>query len=275
MAFNNAPAPLALRVNRLKGTRDDLQKRLAAEGVSGRPTEWAAHGLIVASGNPIGGASASAGLFVVQDEASQIVGELAAAWAGGTVLDACAAPGGKTLALLEAKAPSGLVVGADRRPRRLRLLRETLQRIASSRVPLVQIDLSRPLPFRDAFDLVVVDAPCSGLGTVRREPDLKWRRAEADLEVFSAVQHRMLESAARAVAPGGRVIYATCSSEPDENDAVVARFLERHPRFSLGGPDARYPPGLALLVEPGGMLRTSPDRHGLEAFFAAVLERAP
>jgi 16S rRNA (cytosine967-C5)-methyltransferase len=274
MAFNNEPASLTLRVNRLKTTPDALRARLETVGVLTTPTEWASHGLKVTSGNPVGGAAAAEGLFVVQDEASQLVGELAAAWRGRSALDACAAPGGKTLALVEAAGSPGLVVAADRRPRRMRLLRDTMRRLVPQHVPLVQLDLSGPVPFRQAFDLVLVDAPCSGLGTLRREPDLKWRRQPEDLVTFSEIQQRLLAHAAEAVAPGGRLIYATCSSEPEENDAVVADFLDSHPGFRLTPSDGRYPPGLAIVLDADGVLRTSPVRHGLEAFFASVLSRA-
>jgi 16S rRNA (cytosine967-C5)-methyltransferase len=265
---------LTLRVNRLKTTPDALRARLETEGILTTPTEWASHGLKVTSGNPVGGAAAGEGLFLVQDEASQLVGELAAAWRGRSALDACAAPGGKTLALVEGAGTPGLVVAADRRPRRMRLLRDTMRRLVPQPVPLVQLDLSRPVPFRQAFDLVLVDAPCSGLGTLRREPDLKWRRQPQDLVAFSEIQRRLLDHAAATVAPGGRLIYATCSSEPEENDAVVADFLDSHPGFRLTPSDGRYPPGLAIVLDADGVLRTSPVRHGLEAFFAAVLSRA-
>ncbi len=156
----------------------------------------------------------------------------------------------------------------------MRLLRDTLRRLVPQPVPLVQLDLSGPVPFRHAFDLVLVDAPCSGLGTLRREPDLKWRRQPEDLASFSEIQRRLLDHASAAVAPRGRLIYATCSSEPEENDAVVAAFLGSHPGFRLTPSDGRYPPGLAILLDAEGVLRTSPVRHGLEAFFAAVLSRA-
>ncbi len=137
---------------------------------------------------------------------------------------------------------TALIVAADRRPRRLRLLRDTLRRIGARAVPQVQVDLARGLPFGASFDLVVVDAPCSGLGTLRREPDLKWRRSPDDLAVFSEIQVAMLGHAATVVAPGGRLVYATCSSEPDENDAVAARFLATHSAFGFERSARRLPP---------------------------------
>jgi 16S rRNA (cytosine967-C5)-methyltransferase len=188
------------------------------------------------------------------------------------MLDACAAPGGKTLALATALGDEpALVVAADRRPRRLRLLKQNLVR-AGIAPTVLQIDLRRALPFPPVFDLVLVDAPCSGLGTVRREPDIKWRRTEAELAELARAQATMLDVAARVVAPGGRLLYATCSSEPEENDEVVDAFLARHPEFEPApAPADRIPPGLASVLDDDGCLRTLPHRHGLEAFFAAAL----
>ena len=270
MRFDNEPAPLTLRALPAAGSREALAGQLAAAGVSVSPARWAAAGLVVTAGNPLERAAGPG--FIVQDEASQIVGEFAAAWPARRRLDLCAAPGGKTLALWAADA-GALVVAGDRRPRRVRLLRETLARAGAGRLPIVQHDATGPLPYRDVFDLVLVDAPCSGLGTLRREPDLKWRRAEADLAPMAALQARMLAHAARAVAPGGVLIYATCSSEPDENDAVADAFLAGHQDFVPAG---RPPGGAAAfgaLVTDEGRLRTSPIAHGLEAFFAVALRR--
>ncbi|HWJ57655.1 MAG TPA: transcription antitermination factor NusB [Vicinamibacterales bacterium] len=270
MRFDNEPAPLTLRTLPSAGTRDALADRLAAAGVSATPTRWARDGLVVTDGNPLD-AGTPAG-FIVQDEASQIVGELAAAWPARRRLDVCAAPGGKTLALWAAR-EAGQVVAGDRRPRRVRLLREMLGRAGARDIPIVQHDAAGPLPYRDVFDLVLVDAPCSGLGTLRREPDLKWRRTEAELASMAAVQSRMLVHAARVVAPGGVLVYATCSSEPDENDAVADAFLRAHPAFEPAGAPPAAPAGVGGLLTEEGRLHTSPVAHGLEAFFAAAFRR--
>jgi len=269
--FNNTPAPLTLRTNTLAGTRDELVRVLAAEGVVVRPTQYARDGLIVLEGHPVDGPAARAGRFVVQDEASQLVGELAVSFAVSRALDTCAAPGGKTLMLAARLTRAALVVAADRRPRRLRVLRQTLKRAGAVNVKLVQIDSRRGLPFAAAFDLVLVDAPCSGLGTLRREPDIKWRRTEAELSQLAAAQGDMLDAAARAVAPDGHLVYATCSSEPEENEAVIEGFLERTPTFAKVTPVVSG--GLAQVIDRNGHLRTYPHVHGLEAFFAAVLKR--
>lgn len=266
--FDNEPAPLTLRANRLRTTRERLAGALLDAGVRTRPTRYAPDGLIVEQGNPLSTEFAGRGLFVVQDESSQLVAAATAARPAERVLDACAAPGGKTTAMAAGMQGRGLVVASDVRPARVRLLAETVERAAAPNVSVVQANAAAPLPFGEVFDLVLLDAPCSGLGTLRRDPDIKWRRAEEEFPTLSALQRRMLEATARTVRPGGRVVYSTCSSEPEENEEVVARFLETTPGFRL---ERLELPAAPELIDAEGFLRTLPFAHGLEAFFAARL----
>ena len=270
--FNNAPAPLTLRANRRIVTRDELAQRLADCGVTTAPTAFAPDGLVVVGGHPFGTPPDGDGAFVVQDEASQLVAAVANAGAGDRVLDSCASPGGKTVALAAAAGPAGFVVAGDVRPRRIALLARTLARCGAESVRIVRLDAS-VLPFGPVFDLVLLDAPCSGLGTIRRDPEVRWRRTEADVPVFAATQRTMLERAARAVKPGGRVVFATCSSEPEEGEDVVTEFLGGHSAFAVEDPRSRPGPLAAFpgLFTTEGFLRTWPHAHGLESFFAAVL----
>jgi 16S rRNA (cytosine967-C5)-methyltransferase len=273
MRYNNTPASVTLRANRLQLTRDQLAEKLAADEIAVRPTTFARDGLIVESGHPLRGPGLDAGWFAVQDEASQLVAALAGDAPGARVLDACASPGGKTTAIAAAMGDTGLLVASDVRGRRIDLLRRTVAASGASNVRILQANLLQPLPFSASFDLVLVDAPCSGLGTLRRDPDIRWRRHEADLPALAAAELTMLQHAADAVAPGGRLIYATCSSEPDENDGVADAFLATTPAFAAI--DARRAaPGLpAAVVDERGRLRTHPDLHGLDAFFGVVFER--
>src|SRR5262249_35001822 len=225
MRFNNTAAPVTLRVNRFKTTSQDLVGRLDRDDVRVRPARFAPDALIVEEGYPLRTASFSEGAFFVQDEASQIVAWLAAASPGRRVLDTCASPGGKATAIAAAMEGRGLLVACDVRARRVDLLRKTVAAAGAPNIRIVQADLLSPLPFSQRFDTVLVDAPCSGLGTLRRDPDIRWRRREADLRSFATAELIMLKHAADAVAPGGRLIYATCSSEPEENEAVVDAFL--------------------------------------------------
>jgi 16S rRNA (cytosine967-C5)-methyltransferase len=159
------------------------------------------------------------------------------------------------------------------RPKRIELLRRTVAATGAPNVRVVQADLLRRLPFSKPFDLVVVDAPCSGLGTRRRDPDIRWRRREDDLVGLAATEITMLQHAADAVAPGGRLIYATCSSEPEENEGVVDAFLSSTRQFLPLPVGAAVPNVPEAVVDARGHLRTEPHRHGLEAFFGAVFER--
>lgn len=290
--FDNTVAPLTLRANTLRTSREALAAELAEFAVETDPAPFAPDGLIVRTGHPLRTPLATSGRFVAQDEASQVVGSLAQAAcvflhasrgpiaAPLRVLDACAAPGGKTLALAAAVGAAGdhQLFAADRRARRMQLLRETLAAAGATTVKLVQLDLEGGLPFprgeAAAFDLILVDAPCSGLGTLRREPEIRWRRTDADLPGFAHRQRRMLHEAASALRPGGLLLYATCSSEPDENEQVAAAFRDEHPQFVSVDPRAwPLPEAIAPLINDAGHLRTLPHQHGLEAFFAAAFQR--
>ncbi len=274
--FNNSTPLLALAVNTLKTDRDRIMRALADHGITTEESRRSPIGLTVTSGNPLRSPLADRGLFFVQAEASQLVGMFAAVGPGERVLDACAAPGGKAVNMAGTMKGRGVLVAADFRERRLPLLKRTLDLSGATNVQLVRLDLARPLPFRDSFDCVFVDAPCSGLGTLQRDPDIRWRRTPQDLSRFAASQLVQLTSAAEGVKPGGRLIYATCSSEPEENEEVVGQFLAAQPAFRLCDPRStgRAPDLPDDVLDGRGCLRTEPHRHQMEAFFAAMLVRA-
>jgi 16S rRNA (cytosine967-C5)-methyltransferase len=275
LRFNNEPPAMTLATNRLHNTRAELAARLRNEGVSTVATTVAPFGLIVTEGRPLTSAAFRDGYCVVQDEASQIVPELLQAERARRVLDACASPGGKTIAAAAQCGPAGLVVATDVRRRRVQLLASTLARCRAGNVRVLQIGASSPLPFVDgAFDRVLIDAPCSGLGTVRRDPDIRWRRDPTQFEALARTQLGLLDRVQPLVAPGGRIVYSTCSSEPEENEAVVAAFLEKTRDFSVLSLEAAgVAPEIAAMQTREGYLRTSPA-FGLEAFFAAILQHS-
>jgi 16S rRNA (cytosine967-C5)-methyltransferase len=268
--FDNAPAALTLRANTLMTTRDELAAALAEIGVETEPARFAPHALVVRAGNPLLGPLANTGRFVVQDEASQLVAEFAAPEPGGVVLDACASPGGKTTAMAAMVGDGGQIVACDVRGRRVALLLEAVSAAGASNITIVQADGAAGLPFGPAFDLVLLDAPCSGLGTLRRDPEIRWRRTPDELPRLAAVQRGMLAQAVDVLKPGGRLVYATCSSEPEENEAVVAGVLEDDRRVTAA-PAGAFPAALDRFVTAEGYFRTLPFRDGLEAFFAAML----
>lgn len=271
--WNNTPPAVTVRAR--GGTPlADLTAALDREGLQWTPARFMPDALELAPGQ-LGRLppSVSADL-AVQDEGSQLVALASGARPGDHVLDVCAAPGGKTVLLAQMigrDAAASRLVAADRRPARVAILRNTLDR---ERLPVavVALDAEQGLPFGPVFDRVLLDAPCSGLGTLRRDPDLKWSRTAEDLPRLAEAQGRMLVQAAAVVRPGGRLVYATCSSEPDENWAVIARFLESDLRFRLERlPVDRDLP--ATLIDERGCLVTTPADHQLDAFFAAVLVR--
>ena len=273
MQFNNTPGSVTLRANRLRTTRDALSAQLAAEDVQVHETTYAPDGLVVDEGHPLRGDGQERGVFVVQDEASQLVTLLTGDRPLARVLDTCASPGGKTTAIAALMEGRGLLVACDVRDRRVDLLRRTTAASGATNVRIVQADLLRPLPFRATFDCVLVDAPCSGLGTLRRDPDIRWRRSEADLPALAAAELTMIQHAAEMVAPGGRLVYATCSSEPEENEGIADAFLATTPGFTALHAAHATTRLAATLIDARGHLRTRPDLHGLEAFFGAVFVR--
>lgn len=272
MRHGNTPGPLVLRANPLRVPPEGLEAALAARHVTVTPARFAPSAFVVESGRPLTDPGADSGWFVAQDEASQLVALLAGANPGPLVLDTCAAPGGKATAIA-AEAPASRVVACDVRARRMRLLAHTVRTVGSPNVCLVQADASEPLPFGTSFTCVFVDAPCSGLGVLRRDPDIRWRRREGDLRDLAATQCRILRQASSVVRPGGRLVYATCSTEPEENEQVVDSFLAQDPDFQPLDARLAHPRMPAAVVDARGHLRTTPHTHGLDGFFGAVLVR--
>jgi 16S rRNA (cytosine967-C5)-methyltransferase len=275
LKFNNTPAPLTLRANTLVITPSDLAARLADFGMVTRPGTFAPASLIVETGNPLKrGQDVRPEWFVIQDEASQLVTLLAGPTPGPLLLSTRARRrGGKATAFAGAVGAGGRVIACDVRARRMTLLRKAVERTRAENISLVRADVLQALPFRALFDSVVVDAPCSGLGTLRRDPDIRWRRLEGDLPALASAQLRMLANAADRVARGGRLVYATCSSEPEENEHVAEQFLAATAGFRAVDARTVHPDLSPALVDARGHFRTTPDRHGLEAFFGAIFER--
>lgn len=271
------PAPLDLRVNTLKAGRDGVLARLREDGVACQPTPLSPVGIRVA-GKPAVNQHPLflEGAFEVQDEGSQLLGYLLAPRRGEMVVDFCAGAGGKTLHLGALMRSLGRLYALDVSGRRIAQFKPRLARSGLSNVHPQRIDTendARVKRLAAKMDRVLVDAPCSGSGTLRRNPDLKWRQSPESVAELTAKQAAILASAARMLKPGGRLVYATCSLLPEENEVIVEAFLARNPGFSM------IPAGEALQaqgipVDPGAYLRLFPHRHGTDGFFAAALERA-
>ena len=257
-------------------TGADVARELAEAGVKTRPARYARTALVVESGDVRSSRAWREARVVIQDEASQLVGALVEPRPGDRVLDLCAAPGIKT-AQLAAALGEGTLVACDVSARRLQTMARLLPQSAPEglRLHAVQLDAAGALPFAMKFDRILLDAPCSGTGTLARNPEIKWRFQPTDLPVFAARQAGLLRNALERLERGGRLVYATCSLEPEENEQVVEQVLAEKQEFRLLGPEAlrRDFPHLSALFDHQGYFRTRPDLHGMDGFFAAVIVR--
>ena len=285
----DAQAPQTIRANTVRTDREALAEALRARGLVVTPTSRAAHGLIMESRTDLFRLPEfKEGLFEVQDEGSQLVSELVAPPPGGSILDACAGTGGKTLHLGALLGGKGTIVAIGvgepgrgelaemrRRARRAGLHNirfVTLPEAAAP--PTADAQGDDTLPQAERFDRVLVDAPCSGLGVLRRNPELRSRVTPSDVARLAALQRAILDRFAVFVRPGGRLIYATCSILPDENEAIVDAFLRAQPDFTPVPAKEILGSGPAAAIGDGRVLRLLPHRHGTDGFFAAVLRRS-
>jgi 16S rRNA (cytosine967-C5)-methyltransferase len=275
LAVLTEPAPLDLRANTLKTTRDDARAALAAEHLDARPTPLSPWGLRIDGRRPVtAGPAFQSGLVEIQDEGSQVVALLLDARPVMRVCDYCAGAGGKTLAVAAAMQNRGQIIACDVSAARLDNAVRRLRRAGAHNVERHMLVPGDKWPKRHAgaFDRVLVDAPCTGTGTWRRNPDARHRLTEADLAELLTRQAGILNDAAKLVRTGGRLVYATCSLLFAENEAQVSHFLAGHPGFSVV-PLSRAWPLTGSPPCPGDFLFLTPARHGTDGFFAAVLER--
>ncbi len=276
-----AEGSVDLRVNALKTTRDEAAARLAAEGVETAPMPYAPLGLrCLTRANVAATGAFKDGWVEVQDESAQLAALLVGAKPGESVVDFCAGAGGKTLALAAAMKNSGRLIACDVRQARLDRSAVRLRRAGAFNVTRRALESETDKwvkRHKGTFDRVLVDAPCSGSGTWRRNPDARWRATPEGLAELTALQGRILDSAARLTRPGGRLLYATCSILPEENRARVEDFLTRHAEYRILPVADAWPEEAGPL--PAGLagmecLSLTPGRHGTDGFFVAAFERA-
>jgi 16S rRNA (cytosine967-C5)-methyltransferase len=262
--------------------RDEIFAALKKAGLRIEPGQLLNSAFVASGGSPARTESFRQGAISIQDEASQTIPLLLAVKSGGTVLDLCAAPGGKTPPLIRAAGGTGLVIATDRHAHRLRAMRNQFQRLNLACVQIVELDAARDLPFGRKFDRILVDAPCSGTGTLARHPEIRWRLHPKQLSEFHQLQVDVLTSAVKQLAPDGRLVYSTCSMEPEENEEVVSEVLASAPtikpvpREEIAKSLASHlAPGLdaQTLMDANGLFRTSPAAQRTDGFFAAVLKK--
>lgn len=273
---NNRPAPNTVRTNTLKIDRDQLMERLAGEGVPAEKTRYAPEGVMLGgTGGLRGFYPFEQGLFQVQDESSMLVGHAVSPRPGALVIDAASAPGGKSTHLAQIMGDRGTILAFDIHPHKIRLIRENCARLG---VTCVRPDLAdaRKLPeeLAGVADFVLLDAPCSGTGVIRRRPDARWRKDPGQLREIVELQRDMLGSVSICLKPGGVLVYSTCSVLHEENLDQVNNFLRGHPDFRAEDLGPYLPPELAGgEATAGGYIQLYPHRHGTDGFFIARMRR--
>ncbi len=273
-AANNKIAPLTIRTNTLKISRNNLVSELELQGFEVSPTSYSPHGVIINQSNmPIQKTDAfSKGLFRIQDEGAQCVSFLLNPSMNDSVLDACAGSGGKTTHLAALMQDQGVIVAIDSNPQKNDALKKEAARLGINSIKTLTCDLSAGLPedLRGSFDHVLIDAPCSGTGTLRRNPEIKWRIMQKDIDKLNSLQNSILANSSQAVKKGGRLIYCTCSLLSKENEHIVNEFLTKNKHFSLCEPPSSINQNL---IDRKHFYRTYPHIHSMDGFFAAVLRR--
>ena len=269
MANNERPG-MFLRINRLKTSVEDFIARLDAQQIPYTRSSLLPHFVRVKTLSGIGQMDLFRnGMFTIQDESAALPCQLLDPHPGDRVIDMCAAPGGKTTNMAEMMNNRGEIIALDKYEAKLQLIRASCERLGVRIADLRVADASTfeaPLA-----DRVLLDAPCSGLGTLSKKPDMKWKRDLSDIRKLAAMQEAMMESAARLLKPGGALVYSTCTMEPEENEEIITAFLSRHPEFSLDRADRFLP---SDVVTQDGYVATQPHVHFMDGSFAARLVKS-
>ncbi len=274
--FNNRIPPLTLRINTLKTQREALIGRLKQRGLEPFPTSCSGEGVRLKDPPPVSELPfLNEGFYTIQDEASQLVTLVLDPKPGARIFDACSAPGGKTSHIAQRMKNSGEIYAMDLTREKLNRVEEGCRRLGISIVKTVRGDATRPLPFPEGlkFDCVLADVPCSGFGTLRRNPDLKWRRTHQNIENLKKTQSNILNNVSGVVKGGGILVYSTCTVFHEENEDVIDQFLREHPDFRLD-PAERVLPEKCRPLLTDGYFKTFPPRDEMDGFFAARMLRA-
>ena len=271
--FNNTISPLTLRTNTLKLSRKELIGKLGKKGLKAIPTSFSPEGILLNDPPPVSELPfLSEGLFIIQDEASQLVTSVLDPKAGERILDACASPGGKTTHIAQRMENKGEVYALDLTRDKLALVEEMCRRLGIKIVKTLKGDATQSLPVLEGvtFDRVLADVPCSGFGTLRKNPDLKWRKGEGDIRRLSELQGAILENLSGFVKSGGVLVYSTCTVFREENEGVVENFLKGHSEFRQESIYGVLPEECHPFINDG-YLKTFPPKNQMDGFFVARL----
>ena len=275
LAANNRQAPTVLRVNVCRTDRETLVRAFKAHGIDAIPTQWSPQGIVVRSQVPIERLSGyHEGFFQVQGEASQLVTYLLDPRPGEKILDACAAPGGKTTHIAQLMNDKGQVTATDRSPKGIAKIDENAVRLGLQSIRSIYVDMTKQVAKaqESTYDRILVDAPCSGLGTLRSHPEIKWNRDITDVVRLSELQRKILAQAATCLKPEGVLVYSTCTLTAHENEKVVTDFLASHREFALDDAEEYLPEQAKELIN-GEYFMALPHKHDTDGFFAARLRR--
>ncbi len=270
-AFDNGQPVLSVRTNTLKSSREDLLKALQAAGAEVQESQWTPEGILVTAHGALDNLPPlQEGLCQVQDESSMLVAHVVDPQPGELIIDCCSAPGGKTTHMAALMKNEGRIVAGDIYEHKLERIEENAQRLGITIIESTLLD-AREVgeEYEDMADRVLVDAPCSGLGVLRRKPDARWNKSAEEIAALPPLQGEILDSAAKALKAGGVLVYSTCTIDPSENDEVVEAFLTRHPEFTLEQTGDFLP-----VKRPDKMVQLYPQRDGTDGFFIARMRKA-
>lgn len=274
--FNNKIPPLTLRTNTLKTDRENLINRLKDKGLTPIPANFSEEGVYLLNPPPVSELPfLKEGLYIIQDEASQIVTLIMDPKPGEKILDACASPGGKTTHMAQKMENEGEIYALDINQVKLNLIKRLCQSLDIKIVKTIKGDARKPVSFLKEikFDKILADVPCTGFGTLRRNPDLKWRKKELDIKRLSELQYSILENVGCYVKEGGTLVYSTCTIFREENEDVIERFLDKHKEFKLEDTRSVLPEKLHIFVRDG-YFKTFPPNDEMDGFFVARLLRS-
>jgi 16S rRNA (cytosine967-C5)-methyltransferase len=275
LSAGNAVPEVTVRVNTLRTSREELIEELKKDGVEARPGKYSQEAVTLTNPSSLSRLSAfKKGLFQVQDESSMLAGLLLDPKPGELVIDVCSAPGGKATHMAQLMENKGIILARDIHEHKIKLIDEAAQRLGISIIKTEIFDASQKdeKNYMKA-DRVLLDAPCSGLGIIRKKPDIKWTRTAEETSQLPELQDTLIEAAAGSVKPGGVLVYSTCTILPDENQKVVERFLKRHTEFELDDITGLIPGELREYTEKKGMINLFPNRDGIDGFFMARMIR--
>ncbi|WP_236588239.1 16S rRNA (cytosine(967)-C(5))-methyltransferase RsmB [Tumebacillus amylolyticus] len=272
---NNVRPKVTLRVNSHRLTRDELLQQLLDAGVQAHASEVSPYGVLLDQGLDVAKLPAfQEGLCTVQDESSMLVAQALAPEKGMRVLDCCAAPGGKTTHLAELMGDEGEVFAVDIHEHKIELIFNVADRLGLQSITAQAGDIRDVVGEAGQFDSILLDAPCSGLGVIRRKPDLKWGKVPGDIAEIAGIQRDLLHTVAGALKPGGVLVYSTCTVAPEENEAMIAEFLALHPEFSGDPLQPHLPAEIMAGASPDAFsVQIFPQQYESDGFFIARLRR--